>query len=217
MVQRAYQAPRSQAGARPRNLRNSCRRSSRRQKIFPVPSQLGLPAIYRHLRTKAIGGTRQGGTYGGYGRWTRSPDESQHLHLERPRARARRGTGRTCCCRSIVEEEDGHHESRAAATAAHTCGARYESRGSARGRPSLCTSVTVIGLFLAAPKERMKMEKTAECDTPGRRASSKQAGADAVEATDAVCARVLACIGLQACHAGFRLRAIQHPASLRDA
>jgi len=45
---------------------------------------------------------------------------------------------------------------------------------------------------------------------PRARASSKQAGADAVEATDAVCTRVLACIGLQACHAGLRLRAIPH-------
>eukprot|EP00962_Isochrysis_galbana_P030328 scaffold9828_cov105-Isochrysis_galbana.AAC.2 len=33
---------------------------------------------------------------------------------------------------------------------------------------------------------------------------------DAAEATEAVCARVLACIGLQACHAGLRLRAIPH-------
>eukprot|EP00962_Isochrysis_galbana_P036414 scaffold12586_cov132-Isochrysis_galbana.AAC.4 len=31
-----------------------------------------------------------------------------------------------------------------------------------RGRPSLCTSVTVIGLNLAAPNQRMKMEKTAD-------------------------------------------------------
>eukprot|EP00962_Isochrysis_galbana_P018910 scaffold5483_cov127-Isochrysis_galbana.AAC.5 len=40
--------------------------------------------------------------------------------------------------------------------------AQRESRGSARGRPSLCTSVTVIGLFLATPKERIEIEKTAD-------------------------------------------------------
>eukprot|EP00962_Isochrysis_galbana_P021474 scaffold6337_cov112-Isochrysis_galbana.AAC.1 len=92
------------------------------------------------------------------------PDESQHLHLERPRARACRG--RSCCCRSIVVEGVDHREPREAATAARTCGARCESRGRARGRPSLCTSLTVIGLFLAAPKERMKMEKTADATQP---------------------------------------------------
>eukprot|EP00962_Isochrysis_galbana_P046422 scaffold18684_cov121-Isochrysis_galbana.AAC.3 len=46
--------------------------------------------------------------------------------------------------------QDGHHECRAAATAARKCGERGGSPGSARGRPSICTSVTVIGLYLAA-------------------------------------------------------------------
>eukprot|EP00962_Isochrysis_galbana_P030160 scaffold9759_cov126-Isochrysis_galbana.AAC.2 len=60
---------------------------------------------------------------------------------------------------ATVGEVD-HREPHAAATATRTCGAPCVSRGSARGRPSLCTSVTVIGLNLAAPKERRKMEKT---------------------------------------------------------
>eukprot|EP00962_Isochrysis_galbana_P035162 scaffold12009_cov101-Isochrysis_galbana.AAC.4 len=52
--------------------------------------------------------------------------------------------GRQNVCSESLPEEDGHHECRAAATAARTCGALGESPGSARGRPSLCTSVTVI-------------------------------------------------------------------------
>eukprot|EP00962_Isochrysis_galbana_P016097 scaffold4608_cov129-Isochrysis_galbana.AAC.2 len=50
-----------------------------------------------------------------------------------------------------VEEED-HHEWRAAATVARIYDERGGSPGSARGRPSICTSVTVIELYLAAPK-----------------------------------------------------------------
>eukprot|EP00962_Isochrysis_galbana_P003166 scaffold881_cov123-Isochrysis_galbana.AAC.13 len=59
-----------------------------------------------------------GGTCEDCGKQTTSPDESQHLHLERPRARARQG--RSCCCRSIVVEEVDHREPRAPATSAHT-------------------------------------------------------------------------------------------------
>eukprot|EP00962_Isochrysis_galbana_P030528 scaffold9905_cov117-Isochrysis_galbana.AAC.17 len=62
---------------------------------------------HKHLGTKAIGGTRRGGTCGDCGRQTTNPDESQNLQTqtEGPRARARRG--RTCCCRSIVVERRG--------------------------------------------------------------------------------------------------------------
>eukprot|EP00962_Isochrysis_galbana_P009401 scaffold2627_cov127-Isochrysis_galbana.AAC.4 len=56
-------------------------------------------------------------------------------------------------------------EWRAAATAARTCVERGVSPGSARGRPLICTSVTVIELNLAVAKERMKMEKTADATT----------------------------------------------------
>eukprot|EP00962_Isochrysis_galbana_P036614 scaffold12681_cov101-Isochrysis_galbana.AAC.2 len=38
----------------------------------------------------------------------------------------------------------------------------------ARRRPSLCTSVTVIGLLLAAPNYRKKMEKTADATEAGK-------------------------------------------------
>eukprot|EP00962_Isochrysis_galbana_P014374 scaffold4116_cov106-Isochrysis_galbana.AAC.7 len=93
------------------------------------------------------GGTRLGGTCGGCGKWTTNPDESQHLQLEGARARQ----GRRGCCRSTDVEEFDHRGSRVAATAAHRGGARCESRDSAMGRPSLCTSVTVVGLNLAAP------------------------------------------------------------------
>eukprot|EP00962_Isochrysis_galbana_P016810 scaffold4827_cov109-Isochrysis_galbana.AAC.12 len=50
-------------------------------------------------------------------------------------------------------------------------GARGANLGVARGaahRSALCTSVTVIGLFLAEPKERMKMEKNRGCDSAPR-------------------------------------------------
>eukprot|EP00962_Isochrysis_galbana_P057489 scaffold29871_cov121-Isochrysis_galbana.AAC.4 len=77
--------------------------------------------------------------------------EAAHVKLEGQRARGRRG--RTCCCRSIVAEVDNQHGNPAAATASRIGigSAPRESRGTARGRPSLCTSVTVIGLNLAAP------------------------------------------------------------------
>eukprot|EP00962_Isochrysis_galbana_P016875 scaffold4840_cov115-Isochrysis_galbana.AAC.19 len=77
------------------------------------------------------------------------PDESQHRENEERRARGRRG--RTYCCRSVVAALDSQHEGPAEATASRIGNAPRESRGTARGRPSLCTSVTVIGLNLGAP------------------------------------------------------------------
>eukprot|EP00962_Isochrysis_galbana_P012526 scaffold3549_cov128-Isochrysis_galbana.AAC.1 len=47
--------------------------------------------------------------------------------------------------------DNNRHEGPAEANASRTGSARRGSRGTARGRPSLCTSVTVIGLNLAAP------------------------------------------------------------------
>eukprot|EP00962_Isochrysis_galbana_P006049 scaffold1640_cov111-Isochrysis_galbana.AAC.10 len=59
--------------------------------------------------------------------------------------------GHIIYCRSIVAGVDSQHGGPAAATAWRTGSAPRVSRGTARGRPSLCTSVTVIGLNLAAP------------------------------------------------------------------
>eukprot|EP00962_Isochrysis_galbana_P019398 scaffold5656_cov155-Isochrysis_galbana.AAC.2 len=62
----------------------------------------------------------------------------------------------------IVPTIQGIVESKVAVAAARRCCAPCGSRGTSRGRPSLCTSVTVIGLLLAAPNYRKKMEKTAD-------------------------------------------------------
>eukprot|EP00962_Isochrysis_galbana_P030243 scaffold9778_cov111-Isochrysis_galbana.AAC.8 len=115
---------------------------------------MGVERLYRHLGTRAIGGTHAEAAHVEVvvvvsGPRVPTKVESQHLQLEGPRARARRG--RRDCCRSTDVEEFDHRGSRVAATAAHRGGARCESRDSARGRPSLSTSVTVIGLNLAAP------------------------------------------------------------------
>eukprot|EP00962_Isochrysis_galbana_P043098 scaffold16305_cov124-Isochrysis_galbana.AAC.1 len=59
--------------------------------------------------------------------------------------------------------------STASAPGRRRCCALSESPGTSRGRPSLCTSVTVIGLLLAAPNYRKKMEKTADATAIQRR------------------------------------------------
>eukprot|EP00962_Isochrysis_galbana_P029158 scaffold9295_cov122-Isochrysis_galbana.AAC.7 len=51
-----------------------------------------------------------------------------------------------------------------AATSSRTGSERHGSQGTCERRPSLCTSVSVIGLSLAAPKERMEMRNRG-CDT----------------------------------------------------
>eukprot|EP00962_Isochrysis_galbana_P010509 scaffold2906_cov129-Isochrysis_galbana.AAC.2 len=77
---------------------------------------------------------------------------------------------RCTVCRVMLSDQQlcspafgGFTRIHAAATATRTRAALCGLRGSARGHPSLCTSVSsVIGLFLAEPKERMEMEKTAD-------------------------------------------------------
>eukprot|EP00962_Isochrysis_galbana_P033831 scaffold11386_cov129-Isochrysis_galbana.AAC.1 len=56
----------------------------------PAPVHCPRPHRRPASRQGTLRHTRLGGTYGDYDKWTRSPDESQHRHLERPRARASR-------------------------------------------------------------------------------------------------------------------------------
>eukprot|EP00962_Isochrysis_galbana_P006733 scaffold1813_cov129-Isochrysis_galbana.AAC.6 len=106
-------------------------------------------------------GTRRGGTYACSGTRAKCPSCSRCPCPGGAPGRARRG--RSCCCRSIADVDHSQHEGHAAATASRRGSAPCGSPGSERGRPSLCTSVSVIGLSLAVPKERMEM-KNRGCD-----------------------------------------------------